>query len=953
MVQIHRFEICAKASIVPDVEGMQILTEIRDFGIDSIKKLEVVKIYKLEGNLSETDLAKLKSQLFLEPLWQKEYHMKSSFKNNLAIEIAPKLGVTNTEIESLIRSVADLGIQIRSANSSKKYIFYPRPNTHELDLIINKILMNKTIEEVLTEEKKTFLIAGKSAPTLKIVIRNLEKRALEKISVDRQLWLSSNEMKVIQDYFNKLHRDPTDCELETLAQTWSEHCFHKTFKSPLKFGKRIKPSLISRIKKTTMEINSPECLIVFDDNAGIINFDNKWALCAKTETHNSPSAIEPYGGSMTGVGGVFRDIAGCGQSAANIAGTDIFCFADPKLPYSRVPPGCLHPKRIMQKCVAGVRDYGNRMGIPTINGSFTFDSEYRAKPVVLVGAYGIIPKKNIRKNKLIKDDLVVSVGGKTGRDGIHGVTFASGVMTDKTRVVSSQAVQIGNPIEEKRMFDALLFARDLGLIKQITDCGGGGYSSAVGEMGKEIGVRVNLAQVPLKYPGLSPWEIWLSESQERMIVALSPAKLFQFKKICKIYNTQATVIGSFSGTGKLELYYKKDKVADMDMDFLHHGVPIKTLAGRYRKKRKLPSVNKKNPVKIEISLGKLIRKVLSHPNIASKEEVVRRYDHEVQGRLVLKPYSGVGFDSPMDAAVIKPLFSSSKGAVISHGLSVSISKIDPYWGGVSAVDEAVRQVVTVGADPGKIFLLDNFIFPYPDKETLGDLDLAVEGLCFAARTYKSPFISGKDSLSGTYKQKNQTILVPPTVIVSTLALIGDIYRSISSDLKNEGNELYLVGGLSAKLGGSILSEIERIESFDIPKIDPAKAFRTYLNYYQAVASGFIQSGHDVSEGGIITAILEMAFGSNLGVDLDLSSFINNRIDTIPFLFSEAGGRIIIETKQEDENRILKIFGSENIIKLGKMTNESDIRINHNKDTIICEKIKDLKNIWQLPFKKYF
>ena len=401
----------------------------------------------------------------------------------------------------------------------------------------------------------------------------MDDAALMELSKGR-FWLNLEEMKIIQDYFRKLGRQPTDVELETLAQTWSEHCIHKTFKSKIKLGRKTIDNLMkSTVMKVTRELNKPWCLSVFKDNAGVIDFDGRYAVCFKVETHNHPSAVEPYGGAATGIGGVIRDPLGTGLGAFPILNTDVFCFGPPDLPHADLPKGVLHPRRIFKGVRAGVADYGNRMGIPTSNGAILFDERYVGNPLVYCGTVGIMPANMSQKGQQKPGDLVLLVGGKTGRDGIHGVTFASGELDKESETLSSSSVQIGNAIVEKKALDAIIQARDLGLYVRITDVGGGGLSSAVGEMGEETGVRVDLEKVPLKYAGLSYTEIWVSESQERMILAVPPDKIERILALCRNEDVEATVIGEFTDNKRLQLYYHNNLVCDLDMAFLHGGLP--------------------------------------------------------------------------------------------------------------------------------------------------------------------------------------------------------------------------------------------------------------------------------------------------------------------------------------------------------------------------------------------
>ncbi len=946
MKNLSRVEIGYNTEVFDDIEGKNILGEFAEFGIKNINHISTAKVFTF-ADLTPAQTELIKNKLLLEPLWLRQ--KESSYKNGLlTIEIGLKPGVTNTERDSIIKAVQDLGIKELKIQTSKAYTFYGKIEKGKIKKIADKILFNKTVERILADPASIF--KSRSPQKLKvesIPIRNLSLKKLLDLSHQRLLFLSKEELIKIKRHFQKLYRDPTDCEIEILAQTWSEHNFHKTFKAKIRIGKKIKNSFIERIKKTTDIINHKDAMVVFSDNAGIVSFDKKYAISAKTETHNSPSAIEPYGGSATGVGGVFRDIAGSGLGAKNIAALDIFCFGYPNMPYKQVLPGCLHPKRIMQKCIQGVKDYGNRMGIPTVNGSLSFASKYRAKPVVLVGAVGVLPKKYVLKKNLHKGDLIVTVGGKTGRDGIHGATFSSGEMTKKTEMDAQSAVQIGNPIEEKRMFDALLVARDKNLLKFITDCGGGGYSSAIGELAKDVGLKIDLSQIPLKYEGLMPWEIWLSESQERMVIVIDRKNWPKFKNICQMFNTKSSIIGSITGDKKLKLFYHDEIVADLSMSFLHGGVPQKILKAKFPKK----SGKKQKKHKTNFVLKSVVAKILSHPNVASKEEIVRRYDHEVQGRLILKPFIGKNLDAPSDSSIIKPVFDSYKGVAIAHGLNTRVSQIDPFWGGIYAVDECLRNLVVSGVDPSKIFLLDNFIFPKPDNPyVLGDLDYAVDGICLAAKLFKAPFISGKDSLSGTYVNGKQRIDVPPTICISGVGIVPDIRKSISSDFKKDGNLIVLFGEVNEKLSGSIFDEIYKFKGDKIPKFNLKKALRLYNFFYNLLKKDLIFSAHDVSEGGLFVSLVEMCFGNNFGAKLNIPAGLK---DASSFLFSESGGRIVAEIEEKNLTKIKKLARGINIKVLGTISLDGRITINSGEKTWYKENITTLKNIWKSTFQKYF
>ena len=531
----------------------------------------------------------------------------------------------------------------------------------------------------------------------------------------------------------------------------------------------------------------------------MIRFDEQNNVVFKVETHNHPSALEPYGGANTGLGGVIRDPLGTGMGAKPVANTDVFCFAPPDTSADAVPPGVLHPRRIMKGVVAGVRDYGNRMGIPTVNGAIYFDPRYLANPLVYCGNIGIIPRDKSHKETR-PGDLIVAVGGRTGRDGIHGATFSSAELTHESETVSGGAVQIGNAITEKMLLDVVLAARDRGSDHAITDCGAGGFSSAVGEMGEKIGAEVWLDRAPVKYEGLSYTEIWISEAQERMVLAVPPEKWDELSALCASEGVEATAIGRFVPSGRLTLQYGEQQVGELSMEFLHGGRPPVVRDAVYLPPavQPLDRVEKKGDF-----TGDLLR-ILGSLNVASKEWVIRQYDHEVQGGSVIKPLVGVANDGPSDAAVLRPLLGSRRGLVVACGMNPCYGELDPYWMAASAIDEAVRNCVAVGADPARIAILDNFCWGNADRpETLGSLVRAALACHDVAVALGTPFISGKDSLNNEFRPAGgEPISIPPSLLISALGQVEDVSRCVTMDLKEPGNLLYLVGWTKNEMGGS-------------------------------------------------------------------------------------------------------------------------------------------------------
>ncbi len=913
-----------------------------------------IKVYRLEGIL-EKDAKILAEKLLSESINQRyainrPIHLegvKAHLRGVAVIEIAYKPGVMNPEVTSIMKAASDLGIKLIACDSSMEYLN-------------KKVSFNPLIEHIVTEEPQTLLIKEKQSQTQIIPIRNLNDKELLDLSKDK-LFLNLEEMQTIQKYFQKINRDPTDLELETLAQTWSEHSGHKTFKAKLIVDGKEKEPLIQRIKKEALKHNK-NIVSAFEDNSGVMDFYDGFGICGKVETHNAPSAIEPYGGAMTGSGGVFRDIAATGKGAKNIASTDIFCFAPVDLPIEKLPQGCLPPEYLLKRVVAGVRDYGNRMGISTNNGSVHFQEDFRARPTVIVGAYGIVPKKYALKDKPKIGDLIICVGGRTGRDGIHGATFSSGEMTERTIEVHSSAVQIGNAIEEKRMFDALLEARDRDLIRLIQDVGGGGFSSAVGEIGESLGVSVDIKNAPLKYQGLAPWEIWVSESQERMVVVLEEKNLEGFKDLCKKHNVEMAVLGKFDGSKKLNVTFGEEVVGDLDMHFLHKGLPKRILKAtspvilstaknleinEFRDPSLIVQDDKIEEPKTEKEWIEVLKKVLGHGNVCSKEPIVRMYDHSVQGTNDLQPFSGVTLDGPNDSPVLRPFLDKKYGMVISHGLNPILNNIDPYWGSIWAATESLSNFVAVGGDYKEACLINNYIWPFPDEESLWSLDRSVDAVVDFMKVFQIPVISGKDSLSSTYRAANGTIIkIPPTLCMSVFGRILDVDKTVTADFKKVGSTILLVGKTDKSLGGSIYYQVNNLEGNSLPKVDLKLLSEVFTAVNNAITNGKALAVHDVSEGGIISTIFEMCVGGGMGADIHLEG-VKAHLRGDQILFNETAGCFIVEV--ENKKVAERLFKNIPYHILGETKVDQKIEVKN----LFKADVNDLKKAWQEPMRRCF
>lgn len=965
---IWRIEIKYKRGVF-DAKGESIEKDILDFHIKGVSSVHTVQIYNIEGEISDVEIQRVACDLLSDPVtqefriysYQRPYNPVQK-QNQHIIEIAYNPGVMDPVEYSTLKGIKDLGIpKVSAVRTARQYILKGKISAFTIETIVQRILANKLIQHVVTYPLtiKSLLINApeKQAKVVIVELSKASQEELKNISEKGQLFLNIDEMKAIQKYFKSIGREPTDCELETIAQTWSEHCFHKTFRGNIEFeveenGKKkktyIKNLLKSTIVKATEEINKSWCVSVFHDNAGVIKFDDESHVCFKVETHNHPSALEPYGGANTGIGGVIRDILGTGLGAKPICSTDVFCFAPPDLPTKDLPPGTLHPKRIMKGVVSGVRDYGNKMGIPTINGSICFDKRYVGNPLVYCGSVGIMPKDKVKK-KVHKGDLIVVAGGRTGRDGIHGATFSSGELTTESETVSSGAVQIGDPIQEKKVADALLQARDLNLYHAITDCGAGGLSSAVGEMGEQLGARVDLHLVPLKYQGLTYEEIWISESQERMVMAVGPGEIDSLLELFETENVEAVVIGEFTGTKRLEIYYHELKVSDLEMKFLFDGNPRVTKSAVWKQ-----TVQARPKVKKLKNFNDTLHQMLSHFNVCSKEWVVRQYDHEVQGGSIIKPLVGRKNDGPSDASVIIPKLNSCKGIAVSNGINPNFGMIDPKWMAASCIDEAIRQIICVGGDLEKIAILDNFCWGNPDKpDRLGGLVRAAQGCYEAAVAFQVPFISGKDSLYNEYTEGKKSIAIPGTLLISAIGIIKDIKKTITMDVKDSGNLIYILGETFNELGGSIyLSTLEK-SGGDVPKVDYHSAVRRYELLNKAIDKGYVCSAHDCSEGGIAVALAEMAFSGGFGLEIDLSKAPRSKsviVDDV-ILFSESNSRIIVEVQPQHQKKFESLMEQTKMACIGTVQSSPEFNIHGiNHDVCVNANIADLKESWQKPLR---
>ncbi|MFP3950992.1 MAG: phosphoribosylformylglycinamidine synthase subunit PurL [Candidatus Bathyarchaeia archaeon] len=762
---------------------------------------------------------------------------------------------------------------------------------------------------------------------------------LDQITSKLELGLSREEMRYLREHYIRESRPATNLELQTYNQTLSEHCFHKTFKGTICTPEGCVHGLLkSYIRKVVEELEPDWTVSVFSDNAGIIEFGDEHGIAVKVETHNHPSAIEPFGGAATGLGGVIRDVLGVW--ADPIACTDVLCFGPLDYPHERLPKGVKHPRYLFNGVIDGIGSYGNSMGIPTVSGATIFDEGYTGNVVVYAGCIGIL-----RKEEYIRDvragDYVVLAGGKTGLDGIHGVTFASAELSEESEEESRPAVQIANPIEEEKIKRAIKKISDEMLGSGITDIGGGGLSCGVCETADHygLGVTVELDRVPLKYPEMAPWEIWVSESQERMLLAVSPDNLDKVLQIFQEEQVEANPIGRYHEGEYAKVKYRGDTVGRIHLQSLFNPPLVE------RETDWTPPQLVEPESSCPRDLGITLKALLSSPNIASKERVVRRYDHEVKGQTVVKPLQGWRA-GPNDAAVIKPLSNSWRGVTISNGIRPRYGLINPYWMAASAIDEAVRNNIAVGGR--RIALLDNFTWGNPEHpDRLGGLLKACEACYDTGKAYGTPFISGKDSLY------NESPLGPvnPTLLITAVGIIPDIRDAVTMDLKSSGNSVYLIGYTYDELGGSEYYHLKGCLGANVPRLEAFEPAKAYSRLTTAIDEGIVRACHDISDGGLGVAASEMSFTGGLGMDLSLSDIpLRTELRTDKLLFSESNGRLLVEVSRGREGTFEEIMANTAHGRVGTVKGGKTLKITRDGKIVVEEEIQDLISAWKTPLE---
>ena len=878
-----------------------ILAAARDLGIHTLTNLHLADLVFIEGNVDNSTRALLES-LLVDPLLQRGTWNDTPQNLRRYVETAMHPGVADSTTDQLVRLGERMGLGFFGVATGKRFVFEGPLSDDELDRLVASELANAIIERwsIDTPIAPSFVNPdARATATVELVTLDAttELEHLRTINVERGLALDDAELLAVRDYFAGLGRLPTDVELETIAQTWSEHCSHKTFRASITLddGSVIEP-LLAQLRRSTSSLNRDFVVSAFDGNAGIISFEPGRTLALKCETHNHPSAIEPFGGANTGVGGVIRDIMGSAHHP--IACTNVLCFGPPNTPHRALPVGVLPPRRIRSGVVAGIADYGNKIGLPTVAGAVLYDAGYTANPLVFAGCIGTATHYEAPVAPQPGDRICV-LGGGTGRDGLRGATFSSMTMDASTGDVSGASVQIGDPITEKLLIDVLANTRPY--YRSITDCGAGGLSSAVGEMAQGVGANVDLSCVHLKYPGLAPWEIWLSEAQERMVLGVPPEHVDALRRVCERHGVVCSDIGMFTGDDRLTVRFGDTTVLDCELDFLHDGRPQRAM------RAVLPRPNAQHqdaapPWITAPPMRDIVLALLAHPNIASKADIIHRFDTEIRGATASRPLVGVALDGHGDGVVIaEPC--ARNGFAIGIGINPYYGLLDPRRMALAVIDEAIRNVVCVGANPDRVALLDNFSWGDPRRETtLGALVAAVGGCIEGAEAFRAPFVSGKDSLNNEYLGSDGLRhAVPPTLVITAIADVADADATVTADFKRAGNIVILLGRSLPEFGASHAAmALGAQPDGPVPTFDTNAPAR-YQTLHTTIAEGLISACHDCAEGGVAVAVAEMAIGGRLGMSFAPIP------DASVVLFGESLGRIVIEVAPEHADEITRRF----------------------------------------------
>ena len=989
---LNRITVALKPTIT-DTLGAKIARKIQAELDIALNGARLVKVFTIEDLSQEQVRQILRLGVLHDPVLHVADTNPVAADFDWILEVGFRPGVTDNEGRTARESIATalhLDPETFAVFTARQYLLNGKIRQQDIERIARDLLANELIEHFQIKSRTQWeqqagfpataaKVRVQSTPTVKSVdVAAMDDAALQAFSQANTLALSLTEMHCIRDHFANpqtrsarqtigLGPQPTDAEIECLAQTWSEHCKHKIFTARIDYEDRetgqkqtINSLYKTYIQGSTAAIRQEKgtedaCLSVFKDNAGVIRFDDQLSVCIKVETHNSPSALDPYGGALTGIVGVNRDPMGTGMGADLLCNTDVFCFASP-FHSAPLPPRLLHPRRILEGVREGVEHGGNKSGIPTVNGALVFDERYLGKPLVFCGTVGTLPAEVNGRPGHIKQiqvgDRILMVGGRIGKDGIHGATFSSEELHDGS---PATAVQIGDPITQRKMYDFLLRARDLGLYNAITDNGAGGLSSSVGEMAEMTGgAYLDLSKAPLKYDGLAPWEILISEAQERMTLAVPPQKLAQFLELAAAMHVEASDLGEFTASGFFHVVFADKVVAYLDMRFLHDGLPAMHLRAIWN----TPPQPAADTLEVR-EHGSFLQAMLGRLNICSKEYIIRQYDHEVKGKSVVKPLVGLKQDGPADAAVLRPRFDSDQGLVLGCGICPKFSDLDTYWMMANCVDEAVRNCVVSGGNPAKMVGVDNFCWcdPVQSEKTpdgeykLAQLVRANQALAHFCHCFGVPCVSGKDSMKNDYTGGGRKISIPPTVLFTVLGIVDDIRKSITSDWKQADEHIYILGQTGREMGGSEAFAQQGLQGGKVPQVDGVHALRRYTAYHAAAQQGLISAGHDLSDGGLGVAIAEMALAGRLGGEIDLDLLpVSEEMTNAEKLYSESASRILLTVPTRHQTAFERLFADQILACIGRTNNRGRLTIRAGQETVLNEDVETLAAAWKTPLQ---
>jgi phosphoribosylformylglycinamidine synthase len=992
---ISRLEIKLKRKLM-DAEGASIRRKSREYFGFEVEDIRVTRILTIDANLNTDQLEQIRTEIFTNPVTEQSSYSTIASDFDWLVLIGFRPGVRDTAASTAAEAIEDLlGIKFGSDQgvyTSKLYEIIGDLKEEQVQRIAKDLLANDVIQQWQIYSKDSWCADKEDSFFVPRVILDHEPKVstisiqsgeeLKRISLERNLALQDRDIPVIRKYFlrddvlnerKKIGLDlPTDVELEYISQARSDHCNHNTFRGLFRYHdlitghKETVDNLFkSCIEAPTLKIKEEKdwVISVLWDNAGVGRFDDQHYYVITGETHNSPSNMEAYGGAITGIVGIYRDPMGTGKGSKLILGMYGYCVGNREYNRELIPH--LHPRRLLDGIIEGVRDGGNKSGIPTPFGLLLFDDSYLGKCLVFVTAMGIMPaqvgQESSHKKATMPGDLIIMSGGRVGKDGIHGVTAASETYSENT---PAGHVQIGDPYTQKKMHDFLIEVRDEDLISFITDNGGGGLSSSIGESARfSNGCTVDLDRVPLKYEGLDQWEIWVSESQERMTIAVKPERLDRFMELSRKHAVESMVIGEYNDSGYLKLNYIGKPCAYVRMDLLKSDFPQWEFDAEWVS----PDMRGLTEPVIDEpkNHGGLLADILSRPNICARNWIQRQYDHEVQGGSAIKPLIGKARDIPSDAAVVRPILGSNKGIAVSQTLNPFYSRIDTYHMTAATIDEAVRKVLSVGGNPNHLGGVDNFCWPTIEYHPINNPDgkykaaqlvranWALRDYCLS---FRIPLLSGKDSmyidgnLEGPYGERHK-VSGMPTLLFTICSVVEDVSKCITMDAKFAGDLVYVLGETKNELGASEYYQMMGSVGLNVPKVNAEELWPKYLALHRAITEGLISSCHAVSRGGLAVHLAMVAIAGELGMEIQLAMIpVASRLAASQILYSESCGRFVITVAPEKKEHFEKIFSGMKIEQVGFVTESHYLSIRDAKGrAIIEEDVFALKDSWKKRF----